>query len=246
MTLDRRALKLRAKETIRTSKPSVITAGLIFLLLGIILNMLSARLMGLNISQSEINSYMNYFMDGNYEAALSMVNRMKPSGGAQLIDLLLTVLRSIVQAGFIIFLLNTIRAAEPCMGNLLDGFGFFWKIILLNFFMALFIMLWSLLLFVPGIIAAYRYSQAVYILVDDPGKSPLQCLRESSQMMRGHKMELFKLQMSFFGWYLLAAMPTMGYAVQVWSLPYMSMTYALYYERLAYGDREYQQETFYE
>ena len=241
MTLDRRALKLRAKETIKTSKPSVITVGLVYLLLGIIINMLSARLMGLNISQAEMTSYMDYFMQGNYNAALNLMDRMQPPGGAYLTDLLLTVLRTIVQAGFIIFLLNTIRAAEPCFGNLLDGFGFFWKILLLNFFMALFIMLWSLLLFIPGIIAAYRYSQAVYILVDDPAKSPLQCLKESSRMMRGHKMELFKLQFSFLGWYLLAAMPTMGYAVQVWSLPYMSMTYALYYEQLAYGQREYQQ-----
>ena len=240
MTLDRRALKLRAKETIKNSKPSVITVGLVYLLLGIIINMLSARLMGLNISQSEITSYMNYAMDGNYEAAVDLMSKMTPPGGAHVIDLLLTILRTVVQAGFIIFLLNTIRAAEPCMGNLLDGFGFFWKIILLNFLMALFTILWSMLLFFPGIIALYRYSQAIYILVDDPTKSPLQCLRESSAMMRGHKMELFSLQMSFFGWYLLAFLPTLGYAVQVWSVPYMSMSYALYYEHLAYGDKQYE------
>ena len=240
MTLDRRALKLRAKDTIRNSKPSIITVSLIYLLLGIIINMLSARLMGLNVSQSELTSYMNYAMDGNYDAALNMIGRMQPPGGAHLIDLLLSMLRTVVQAGFIIFLLNTIRAAEPCFGNLLDGFGFFWKIILLNFLMALFVTLWCMLLFIPGIIAAYSYSQAVYILVDDPTKSPMQCLRESKAMMRGHKMELFKLQMSFFGWYLLACMPTFGYAVQVWTLPYMSTVFALYYDRLLgrYGYEE--------
>jgi len=42
MTLDRRALKLRAKDTIRNSKPSIITVSLVYLLLGIIINMLSA------------------------------------------------------------------------------------------------------------------------------------------------------------------------------------------------------------
>ena len=240
MTLDRRALKLRAKDTIRNSKPSIITVSLIYLLLGIIINMLSARLMGLNVSQSELASYTNYAMDGNYDAALNMISRMQPPGGAHLIDLLLSMLRVVVQAGFIIFLLNTIRAAEPCFGNLLDGFGFFWKIILLNFLISLFVALWCMLLFIPGIIAAYSYSQAVYILVDDPSKSPMQCIRESKAMMRGHKMELFKLQMSFLGWYLLACLPTFGYAVQVWSIPYCSTSYALYYERLAYGDRQYE------
>lgn len=245
MPLNRSALKSRAKELIKTSKPSVLTVGLVYLLLGIVINSLSARLMGLNVSQAEITNYMNYAMEGNYDAAVSLIGNMTPPGGAHAIDFLLTLVRTIVEAGFIIFLLNTIRAAEPCFGNLLDGFGFMWKIILLNFLMTIFIMFWSLLLFVPGLIAAYRYSQATYILVDDPSKSPLQCLRESSEMMRGHKMELFKLHMSFFGWYLLAGLPTIGYGVQVWSIPYISMTHALYYERLAYGEAQQYEEPVY-
>lgn len=240
MTLDRPALKRRAKEIIATSKPSVVAVGVVYLMLGIIINMLSARLMGLNISQSEMTNYITYFNEGNYDAALQYIDRMQPSGGAHAIDLLLTIVRSVVEAGFIIFLLNTIRATQPCFGNLLDGFGFFFKIIVLNFLMALFIILWSFLLFVPGIIAALSYSQAIYILVDDPTKSAMQCLRESKALMRGHKWELFKLQFSFFGWALLASLPTVGYAVQVWTIPYTSMTYALYYEKLVgnYGYEE--------
>lgn len=235
MPLNRAALKQKAKETIRTSQPSAITVGVVVLLLSIIINMLSARLMGLNISQSEITNYMTHFSQGNYDAALQYVDRMQPPGGAHAIDLLLTIIRSVLEAGFIIFLLNTIRSTQPCFGNLMDGFGFFFKIILLNILTAVFIVLWSMLLFIPGIIAAYSYSQAIYILVDDPSKSAMQCLRESKAMMRGHKMELFRLNLSFLGWYLLASLPTMGYAVQVWTLPYTSMTYALYYEQLAYG-----------
>ncbi|MBR7127386.1 MAG: DUF975 family protein, partial [Lentisphaeria bacterium] len=79
-----------------------------------------------------------------------------------------------------------------------------------------------------------------YILVDDPTKSAMQCLRESKALMRGHKWELFKLQFSFFGWALLASLPTVGYAVQVWTIPYTSMSYALYYEKLVgnYGYEE--------
>ena len=117
---------------------------------------------------------------------------------------------------------------------------------MLNILIAVFTILWSLLFLIPGIIAAYSYSQAIYILVDDPSKSPLQCLRESKAMMRGHKMELFKLQWSFFGWYLLASLPTFGYAVQVWTVPYISMSYALYYEQLAYGSigRDYEEPVY--
>jgi len=215
MSLDRRALKTRAKETIRTSQPSVISVGAVMLILSIIINMLSARLMGLNMSQSEMMNYTQYVVDGNYDAAIQYIDRMQPPGGAHIIDLLLTIVRSVLEAGFIVFLLNTIRAAQPCFGNLLDGFGFIWKIILLSILTGIFIILWGMLLFIPGVIAAYRYSQAIYILVDDPTKSPMQCIRESKAMMRGHKMELFKLNMSFLGWYLLAILPTVGYAQQV-------------------------------
>lgn len=239
MTLDRRALKLRAKETIKNSKPNIIPVAVAYLVLGIIIARLSARLMGLDISMDELSYYVNSMSEGNYDVAARLMSRNTPSPAAYLIDLLLSLVETIVGVGFIIFLLNTIRASEPCFGNLLDGFGFMWKIILLQFLMALFVALWSLLFFVPGIIAAYRYSQALYILADDPTKSPMQCLRESSQMMRGHKWELFMLQLSFFWWGLLNVL--FGYFAQIWTLPYTATTYALYYERLAYGDREYQQ-----
>ena len=125
-----------------------------------------------------------------------------------------------IRAGFLLFLLNTVRSHAPAFGNLLDGFGFFPKVVLL-------VVLEGAL-----IIAYYRYSQAMYLLVDDPKKSPIQCLRESRLLMQGHKGELFGLDLSFLGWYLLGAFPVLGYAVQLWSRPYIATTKTLYYEHL--------------
>ena len=139
-------------------------------------------------------------------------------------------------AGFILFLLNTIRNTGACFGNLLDGFGFFFKIILLSILEYIFITLWSLLFIFPGFIAAYRYSMAIYLLVDDPSRSPLECIRLSKEMMKGHKWELFVLDLSFIGWDILAMLPVVGYAVQIWTVPYISMTKALYYENLSGRD----------
>ena len=48
--------------------------------------------------------------------------------------------------------------------------------------------------------------------------------------MKGHKWELFVLDLSFIGWNLLAMLPVIGYAVQIWSMPYINLTYALYFE----------------
>ena len=69
--------------------------------------------------------------------------------------------------------------------------------------MSIFIMLWTILLIVPGIIATLRYSQAFYILADDPSKGVMQCLKESKEMMKGNKAKLFCLELSFIGWCLL-------------------------------------------
>ena len=150
---------------------------------------------------------------------------------------------SIVGAGFILFLLNTARGNSPCFGNLLDGFGFGLKVVILNILEAVFIGLWSMLLLFPGVIAYYRYSQAIYILVDDPTKSPMQCIRESKAMMAGHKGELFALDLSFLGWYLLSLIPMFGYAVRVWTVPYIGMTKTLYFEALRSG-AAYTRDTF--
>ena len=232
MTLDRPTIKRHAKEIIAGSKPRVLVVGMVFLLLSVLVEYLGQRVLSVNISESEAMNYMNYVAEGNYEYALRYVDSMTPPLSAYFIDALLRVTMSVVRAGFLVFLLNTVRGSNPAFGNLLDGFGFFPKVIGLTILRALLIFLWSLLLFVPGVIAHYRYSQAMYLLADDPTKSPVQCLRESRLLMDGHKGELFELDLSFLGWYLLGAFPTLGYAVQLWSMPYIATTKTLYYERL--------------
>lgn len=232
MPQDRNALKSRAREVIATSNPRVLTVGLVYLVLTVVLSTLGARVMSVNISESEAMNYLNYAMNGNYEYALRYAETMTPPPTAYAINALLMYVAAIVGAGFTIFLLNTLRNRQPCFANLLDGFSFWWKLLILDLLQSLLIGLWSLLLIVPGVMAHYRYAQALYILIDDPAKSPVQCLRESKAMMNGHKMELFKLDLSFLGWYLLEMIPYVGYAVQVWSVPYVGMTKALYYETL--------------
>ncbi len=71
------------------------------------------------------------------------------------------------------------------------------------FMMNFFIGLWSLLLFVPGLIKAYAYSMTPYILADNPNMLPGRAITLSRQMTRGEKWNIFVLDLSFIGWYLL-------------------------------------------
>lgn len=94
--------------------------------------------------------------------------------------------------------------------------------------MVLFIMLWSLLLIVPGIIAGFSYAMTFYILVENPKMKPMDILRSSKKMMRGNKWKLFCLSWRFFGWGLLCIL-TAGIGF-FWLIPYMNTTFAKFYE----------------
>ncbi|MDY6133519.1 MAG: DUF975 family protein [Candidatus Limivicinus sp.] len=232
MNIDRPALKGRAKALVTGSKPSPIWVGLVYLLLAIVVSWLSARIIGISLTAQEFTNYYNAILSGDYDYIYNLLIPRLPSLAACLVNLALQLVMAVVFAGFVLFLMNTIRRTGACFGNLLDGFGMFGRIILLNILTNLFVMLWSLLFVVPGIIAAYRYRMALYLLLDHPEMSVMQCIRESKRMMKGHKGELFVMDLSFLGWAILESIPVFGYAVQVWTTPYISMSYVLYYEAL--------------
>ena len=227
--IDRSSLKVRAAALCKTATPSLIIAGLIYALFTIVMSTLSSRVMSAGITVSDANRFLNAFYNGNYEVAYALIDRVRPSGSSYLIDGALRLVTMIVSAGFTIFILNTVRNAGAVYGNLLDGFGMAGRIILLNLLEGILVFLWSLLLLVPGIIAAYRYSQAIYILIDHPEKSVLQCIRESKELMKGRKAELFRLDLSLLGWTLLGAIIPFA---TVWTAPYIRTIHALYYMEL--------------
>lgn len=236
MEIRRTELKERAKDLISRSKPKVLLVGLVYIILGLVMYLLSSILLGINYTETLNQLYTEYLESGNLEYALQVAMKMAPPFYAVVLSWLTDFLSYVVGAGFTLFLLNTIRRAGASFGNLLDAFPLFFKLFLLNLLTGIFIFLWSLLLVVPGIIAAYRYRQALYIMLDDPDKSVLQCIRESKEMMKGHKGELFVMDLSFIGWNILAGVPYVGYIVQVWTVPYINLSYALYYEKLSGGD----------
>ena len=107
--------------------------------------------------------------------------------------------------GLSMFILNFIRMSKASYDLFFCGFERFFKAFLLFLLMSTFAFLWSLLCFIPGVIACFRYSQAFFILADNPELSALECIRRSKIMMRGNKGYYLGLNLSFFGWVLLVA-----------------------------------------
>lgn len=90
--------------------------------------------------------------------------------------------------------------------------------------------LWSLLLVVPGIIKSFEYAIIPYILADDPEISSKEAFRKAKEMMMGNKWRLFKLNLSFFGWFVLCVV-TCGLGTP-FLLPYVSAANAEFYAEL--------------
>jgi len=126
--------------------------------------------------------------------------------------------------------LNVVAGGTPEVGDAFSGFDDFWAAFKVQFLVGLYTLLWSLLLYIPGIIKALSYSMSMYILAENKGKPAKECIRESMAMTEGHKMDLFVLGLSFIGWGLLCGI-TFGIA-GIWVIPYMSATYANAYNSL--------------
>ena len=101
----------------------------------------------------------------------------------------------------------------------------------------LYIVLWGLLLIIPGIIKSYEYRMVNYILAENPEMNTKDVFAMSRDMMRGNKWRAFVLDLSFLGWHLLSLI-TIGLAGIFYVFPYRNMTNAALYEFLRYGRNE--------
>jgi len=94
----------------------------------------------------------------------------------------------------------------------------------------IFTILQFLLLIVPGIMAAYSYSMIYLVLAEHPKLSAMEAIKESKRIMRGHRWELFVLQISFIWWYLLILI-TFGLAA-IYVSPYIAMAETNFYNKI--------------
>ena len=125
-----------------------------------------------------------------------------------------------VQVGLTYYMVKFIKDKNRDLKDLFKYSNDFGRIFLTGLLESLFTFLWALLLIIPGIIKAFGYSLVTFILADEKYKdlSYTEVLKKSEEMMYGHKMDYFVLQLSFLGWHLLAIF-TLG-LLEIWILPY--------------------------
>ena len=211
MQLDTGAIKAESRSLLRTGEVNPFRMTLFYLLITLVLDM--------------INSGVSYMIDS--------------AGGFTVLSFSFVsiLVGLVVNAGYYCYCFGILRREEMPYESLFDAFPFAGKVILLSIVEGVFIFLWSMLFVIPGIIAAYRYSMATYIMAENPTIAPTEAIERSKALMDGRKGDLFCLDLSFFGWALLTVL-TAGIGA-LWLAPYMAVSRAAFYRSLprSMGDR---------
>ncbi len=132
-------------------------------------------------------------------------------------------------SGYRIYL-NLTKNIKPEFSALFSGFDDFWTMFKVNLLISIFTYLWSLLFIIPGIVKSYSYAMAPYIAAENKGISSFEAIDRSREMMDGNKMKLFLLELSFFGWHILAPF-TLG-LLYIWLTPYIQASRTVFYNSL--------------
>lgn len=135
-----------------------------------------------------------------------------------------------IQLSFVKLELGMTKNENIKVSGLIEGYKRTGACIALTLLIQIFVMLWSLLLLIPGIIKSLSYSMAFYVLADNPQMSAMEALNESKEIMKGHKWEFFVLNLSFILWILLGAI-TFGLGF-IYVMPYMRATTANFYNSI--------------
>lgn len=210
MEIHRKALKDRAKQTMRQNVPSVWLVALLF--------------WGLTTGVSNLSDLAGF-----------TTNLASSSYGVQFFPLfftlLLTLYTVVMDFGYKIWCLRAWRRDEANFATLIDGFGMAGQVLMMEIHIFVRLFGWCLLPMVPATVIIssvnslevmvllmelftfalipylyfirLRYALTPYLLMDRPERGAAAAVRESVNLMRGWKMELFKLDLSFLGWYVL-------------------------------------------
>ncbi|MEE0776301.1 MAG: DUF975 family protein [Bacillota bacterium] len=227
MSYIRAELKKDAKSQLMGNWGKAIGAMLLVALFGIVISMVFELLLrttsyGMLLNNPEMLNSMSE------EAILGMLPGIL--GWSLLFSVAVLVLTAPVSIGYCFFNLGLMRGENVSAVTPFQGFRYLGGTIGLTVLMSLFLFLWSLLLYIPGIVKSLSYAMAPYIWSDNREMSARDAITQSRKMMVGHKWELFVLTLSFIPWLLLVAV-TCGLGA-LYVQPYMEVTFVNFYERL--------------
>lgn len=228
---NRAEIKAEAKGILREARVSPYLVTLLVIVIGFALDRVvdMARGGSLFYSYEFTRRYYEAIASGSAEALERLIRSMPESSGSSFFYSTLSALVMLVlNGGYYIYCMGIRQGAEMPFSSLTDGLAVAGKLIWCSIQMGVKIFLWSLLFWIPGIIAAYRYRFAYYNILTDSSLSAGEAIRLSCRQTEGMKGQLFALDLSFIGWNILSSL-TMG-LLNIWLTPYATLCDLAYFE----------------
>ena len=146
-----------------------------------------------------------------------------------LLNIVVICVSAYIQLGLAVYCIGLYKGDEVNYVTIFSRFKGL-KPIVFILILSVVIMLGFILLIIPGIILSLMYSQVFYILADDPDIGAIEAFNKSEKMMRGHKWQLFMLNLEA-ALYILAGIFTL-FIWWAWLIPRYSVAIAGFYEEL--------------
>ncbi|MFL0165859.1 DUF975 family protein [Candidatus Clostridium helianthi] len=184
----------------------------------------------MDIESKEIRKSARYSLKGNWKIGILSTLVYSCAGiigglfqdSSVIWNLILEIIfGALFTFGYFSIILNIVRGENVNFSDIFTGTKKFTKALGMTLAVNILTLLWSLLLIIPGIIAAVKYSMTYYIWADNPNISIQEAIDRSIKMTDGHISEIFWLYISFIGWSLLVIAPAA--AIKYWHPEYFDV-----------------------
>ena len=219
-------IKAEARELVRTGRVSPILVTAVMLVIIYALNEVVSLMEYGTLSIMHLKHVMEHVLEYG-----EMYLTAEPTISAPMrtfATVFVSLISAVINAGYYSYCMGLRRREEMPISALANGLGIAGKVIWCNILMAIKIILWSMLFYIPGLIAAYRYRFAILNIINDPSLSASQAIALSCEQTNGMKLDLFVLDMSFIGWRLLSLLTFS--ILDIWLTPYITLSELGYYE----------------
>ena len=217
--------------------------------IAVVAGLIASLLGAIGSNGPELNVELN---EGNFNASLQILGQdvVSTNGGVEfwpvfagiatyiaifavITGIALFILGSIVEVGYMKFNLDLVDRQKEAEISTMFGYFQYWKTTACaRLLQSVYVLLWSLLFIIPGIIAGYSYAMTSYILEENPDLTASEAIERSKQMMSGNRWRLFCMQISFIGWDILSALLTFGIG-GLWITPYKQAATAAFYREIS-------------
>lgn len=159
----------------------------------------------------------------SYSDFLKLLNEASSTKTSILIQIIQLIVSAILEVASISVYIKMSRSPQPVSYSVfIEGLNNWWRSIRAFFLQFVWIVFWTFLFIIPGVIKAISYSQMYYLLAEFENMSVRKAMRISMLITEGYKGDIFMTYLSFTGLIIIEVLiPFSGF----WITPYMNMTF---------------------